>query len=94
MKITFHVVCGLASLALGGCAYKSLSAPCSMDEGGGPAKSAQIEEAPTLPAEPASHTIQALSYVGAEPARAFGPFESAGGADCGPQRPINSGTLR
>ena len=47
MKITFYVVCGLAGLALGGCAYKPLSAPCSMDEGGGPAKSAQVEAAPT-----------------------------------------------
>ncbi len=94
MKITFYAVCGMAVLALGGCAYKPLSAPCSMDEGDGPAKNAQVEAAPTLPAEPAEHTIQALSYVGAEPARAFGPFESAGGGDCGPQRPINSGTLR
>lgn len=94
MKITFYAVCGMAVLALGGCAYKPLSAPCSMDEDGGPAKSAQVEAAPSLPAEPAEHTIQALSYVGAEPARAFGPFESVGGGDCGPQRPINSGTLR
>jgi hypothetical protein len=94
MKITFYVVCGLASLALGGCAYKPLSAPCSMDEGGGPAKSAQIEEAPTLPAAPAEHTIQALSYAAAEPAHAFGPFEAGGAGNCGPLRPINSGTLR
>jgi hypothetical protein len=94
MKITFHVVCGLAILALGGCAYKPLSAPCSMDEGGGPAKSAQVEAAPTWPAAPAEHTIQALSYAAAEPARAFGPFESVGAGDCGPLRPINSGTLR
>ena len=94
MKITFYVVCGLAVLALGGCAYKPLSAPCSMDEGGGPAKSAQVEAAPTLPAAPAEHTIQALSYAGAEPARAYVPFESVGAGDCGPLRPINSETLR
>ena len=94
MKITPYAVCGLAVLALGGCAYKPLSAPCSMDEGGGPAKSAQIEAAPSWPAAPAEHTIQALSYAGAEPARAFGPFEAGGAGDCGPLRPINSGTLR
>ncbi len=94
MKITLYVACGLAGWALAGCAYKPLSAPCSMDEDGGPAKSAQVEAAPSLPAEPAEHTIQALSYAGAEPARAFGPFESVGAGDCGPLRPINSGTLR
>ena len=94
MKITLYVACGLASWALAGCAYKPLSAPCSMDEGGGPAKSAQIEAAATWPAAPAEHTIQALSYAGAEPAHAFGPFEAGGAGDCGPQRPINSGTLR
>jgi hypothetical protein len=65
-----------------------------MDEGGGPAKSAQVEAAPTWPAAPAEHTIQALSYAGAEPARAYVPFESVGAGDCGPLRPINSGTLR
>ncbi len=94
MKITFYALCGLAVLALGGCAYRPLSAPCSMDEGGGPAKSAAVEAAPTLPGAPAEHTIQALSYAGTEPAHAFGPFEAAGAGDCGPLRPINSGALR
>jgi hypothetical protein len=94
MKITLYVACGLASWALAGCAYKPLSAPYSMDEGGGPAKSAQVEAAPTWPGAPVEHTIQALSYAGAEPARTFGPFESVGAGDCGPLRPINSGTLR
>ena len=94
MKITLYFVCGLAALALGGCAYKPLSAPCSMDEGGGPAKSAQVEAAPTWPGAPVEHTIQALSYAGAEPTRTFGPFESVGAGDCGPLRPINSETLR
>ena len=69
MKITFHVVCGLAISALGGCAYKSLSAPCSMDEGGGPAKSAQVEAAAACPGEPASHDSGAVLCGGGTRAR-------------------------
>ena len=53
MKIPFYVAFGLAGLALGGCSYKPLSAPCSMEEGGGPAQSSKIEIAPTVPAAPA-----------------------------------------
>ena len=57
MKITLYVVCGLAVLALGGCAYKPLSAPCSMDEDGGPAKSAQVEAAPVYrPSQPSTRS--------------------------------------
>ena len=63
MKIPFYVAIGLAGLALGGCSYKPLSAPCSMEEGGGPAQSSKIEIAPTVPAAPTANAIQALSYA-------------------------------
>ena len=48
MKITFYVAFGLAGLALGGCSYKPLDAPCSFAEGGGPAQSSKLEIAPTV----------------------------------------------
>ena len=94
MKITFYVAVGLAGLALGGCGYKPLDAPCSMDEGGGPAQSSKLEIAPTVPVAPADTPIQALSY--AEPAAVAGAraVPSVRGGDCGPLRPINAGTLR
>jgi hypothetical protein len=94
MKINLYVVLGLAALALGGCSYKPLDAPCSFAEGGGPAQSSKVEIAPTVPVAPADAPIQALSYAGAQPAPALGPFQSVRGGDCGPLRPINAGTLR
>ncbi len=94
MKIPFYMVCVLAGLALGGCSYKPLSAPCSMEEGGGPAQSSKIEIAPTVPAAPTANAIQALSYAEPESTPAFGPFRSVRAGDCGPLRPINAGTLR
>ena len=94
MKIPFYVVFGLAGLALGGCSYKPLSAPCSMEEGGGPAQSSKIEIAPTVPAAPTANAIQALSYAESESTPAFGRFRSVRAGDCGPLRPINAGTLR
>jgi hypothetical protein len=94
MKITFYVAVGLAGLALGGCGYKPLNAPCSMEDGGGPAQSSKLEIAPTAPVAPADAPIQALSYAGAQPSPALGPFQSVRGGDCGPLRPINARTLR
>ena len=94
MNIPFYVAIGLAGLALGGCSYKPLSAPCSMEEGGGPAQSSKIEIAPTVPAALTANAIQALSYAESESTPAFGPFRSVRAGDCGPLRPINAGTLR
>ena len=56
MKIPFYVVCATGGLALGGCSYKPLNAPCSMEEGGGPAQSSKLEIAPTAPAAPGDNT--------------------------------------
>jgi hypothetical protein len=94
MKIRLYMICALAGLALGGCSYKPLDAPCSFAEGGGPAQSSKLEIAPAVPAAPGDTPIQALSYAGAEPTPAFGPFRSVRALDCGPLRPINAGTLR
>jgi len=94
MKNTFYVAVGLAGLALGGCGYRPLNGPCSMEEGGGPPQSSKLEIAPTVPAAPGDTPIQALSYAGAPPTPAVGPFRSVRGGDCGPLRPINAGTLR
>ena len=94
MKITVYVAFGMAGLALGGCSYKPLNAPCAMEEGGGPAQSSKLEIAPTVPAAPGDTPVQALSYAGSEPTPAFGPFQSVRTGDCGPLRPINAGTLR
>ena len=94
MKILIFVVCAVMGLALGGCSYKPLDAPCSFAEGGGPAQSSKLEIAPTVPAAPGDNTIQALSYAGPESTPAFGPFRSVRAGDCGPLRPINAGTLR
>ncbi len=94
MKITFYVAVALACLALGGCGYKPLDAPCSFAEGGGPAQSSKLEIAPAAPVAPVDAPIQALSYAGAQPSPTFGPFQSVRGGDCGPLRPINAGTLR
>ena len=94
MNINLLTVCAMAGLELGGCGYKPLGAPCSMEEGGGPAQSANAEAAPTLPAAPAENAVQALSYAGVEAPPVFGPFASAREADCGPLRPINVGALR
>jgi hypothetical protein len=94
MKINLLAVSVLAGLGLGGCGYRPLGAPCSMEEGGGPAQSANAEAAPTLPAAPAENAVQALSYAEVEAPLVFGPFASARGADCGPLRPINVGALR
>ena len=94
MKITFYVAVGLAGLALGGCGYKPLDAPCSFAESGGPTQNSKVEIAPTVPAPPTENAIQALSYAGAQPSPALGPFQSVRGGDCGPLRPINAGTLR
>jgi hypothetical protein len=94
MNIASLIVCGVVSVATGGCSYKPLSAPCSMDEGGGPAQTARVEAVPAQAAAPAENTVQALSYTGVEAAPAFGPFASAREGDCGPLLPINAGTLR
>ena len=88
------MVCAVAGLALGGCSYKPLDAPCSFAEGGGPAQSSKLEIAPTTPAVPADNAIQALSFAEPESTPAFAPFRSVRGGDCGPLRPINAGTLR
>ena len=93
MKILFYVVCALAALAIGSCSYRPLNAPCAMEEDGGPAQSSKLEIAPTVGA-PGDTPVQALSYAGAEPTPAFGPFRSVRAGDCGPLRPINAGTLR
>ena len=94
MKNTFYVAVGLAGLALGGCGYRPLNGPCSMEEGGGPPQSSKLEIAPTVPAALGDNTIQALSYAEPESTPAFGPFRSVRAGDCGPLRPINAGTLR
>ncbi|GLI95756.1 hypothetical protein LMG27198_47480 [Methylocystis echinoides] len=94
MKINLLAAFALAGLGLGGCGYKPLGAPCSMEEGGGPAQSANTEAAPTLPAAPAENTVQALSYAVVEAPPVFGPFASAREADCGPLRPIDAGAMR
>ena len=94
MKINLYVILGLAGLALGGCGYRPLNAPCSMEEGGGPAQNSKVEIAPAVPATPTENAIQALSYADAQPSPALGPFRSIGAGDCGPLSPINAGTLR
>ena len=94
MKILIFVVCAVMGLALGGCGYKPLDAPCSFAEGGGPAQSSKVEIAPAVPAAPTENAIQALSYAGAQPSPALGPFRSVRAGDCGPLRSINAGTLR
>lgn len=81
-----------AAGALGGCGYKPLVAPCSMDEGAGPRAPSAREEAPSAPSEP---PVQTLYFAEPERPPAPGPFGSFGaGDDCGPLRPINSGRLR
>jgi hypothetical protein len=94
MKILIFVVCAVMGLALGGCSYKPLDAPCSFAEGGGPTQNSKVEIAPIVPGAPADNVIQALSYAGPESTPAFGPFRSVRAGDCGPLRPINAGTLR
>ena len=94
MKTPFYMVCALVALALGGCSYKPLDAPCSFAESGGPTQNSKVEIAPTVPAPPTENAIQALSYAGTESTPAFGPFRSVRAGDCGPLRPINAGTLR
>lgn len=79
----------LIAVALSGCGYKPLDAPCSMTEGGAPAV---MERGPAEPVAPQG-AVQALSYAGPEPKLAPAPFRSAA-ADCGPLRPINAGRLR
>lgn len=83
-----------ASLLLGGCGYKPLSAPCAMDEGARPAQGVGVEASPRQPLPPTENTIQALSYAGLEVAPVAGPFIRVAKDECGPLRPINSGGLR
>lgn len=83
-----------ASLLLGGCGYKPLSAPCAMDAGARPAQAAGIGAPPHQPLPPTENTIQALSYAGVELPPMPGSFVRVAKDDCGPLRPINSGGLR
>jgi hypothetical protein len=80
----------LVAVALSGCAYKPLDAPCSMSEGGAPTA---VERPAIEPAAPQQNAVQALSYAEPERRRAPVPFSSAM-SDCGPLRPINAGTFQ
>ena len=88
------VICMLVAALVSGCGYKPLNAPCSMGEGG---EAVRNEIAPSTShqrAQPTQSAVQALSYAQGERHPVAGVFASVGGGDCGPLRPINSGTLR
>jgi len=87
---------GALCLALSGCGYKPLNAPCAMDEGARPTQGANVEAAPTPTphAPPGENTVQALSYAGSQPPLIAGPFTRVRKSDCGPLLPINAGALR
>jgi hypothetical protein len=80
----------LLAVALSGCGYKPLEAPCSMSEGRAPTA---VDRPAIEPAAPPQNAVQALSYTEPGPSRAPAPFSSES-HDCGPLRPINAGRLR
>ncbi|CAH1695971.1 conserved exported hypothetical protein [Hyphomicrobiales bacterium] len=58
-SVSLLMASALLTLALGGCAYKPLKAPCSPDEGGAPLAYAQLPPAP-----PARAAVEAVDACG------------------------------
>lgn len=60
MRLAIALLAGLAAaLALGGCAYRPLKAPCSRDEGGTPLAYTDL-----APPSPAAAAIRAVDSCG------------------------------
>ena len=90
MHLKFIASAVLIAGSLGGCGYKPLDAPCSMNEGGAPTAVERLAPQPAAP----PNAVQALSYAEPQPKLAPAPFRSDVASDCGPLRPINAGRLR